>query len=233
MTIDELSKRFWEVIEPLREFYEDTWSDERFDKTIAAFREECTEKNWDLQAFLDKQSGTLEELREHLRKGPPAFMRPGWVSPLQGKRIDNLDALLEDVEYIRRRECSETAKVTVIDFWATWCKYCMPAFPHLSDLQKQYGDKINVVAVCNDAYFDESGAKTPGSAEKINPHLTDDLACSFALDAKNRLRDTLFQPAGHRALPTTMVLNANNEVEYVGSPNDGTEFDDTIKRLLD
>ncbi|KAL7746951.1 hypothetical protein RI367_007663 [Sorochytrium milnesiophthora] len=163
----------------------------------------------------------------------PAFMRRDWKSPLLGKPIENLDALLEDVEYIRRRECSETAKVTVIDFWALSCKSCMFVFRHLSNLQKQYGDKINVVAVCNDAYFDESGTKTPGSAEKINLHLTDDLACSFALDAKNTLRNTLFQPAGHRALPTTMVLNANNKVEYVGSPNDGTEFDDTIKRLLD
>ncbi|KAL7748688.1 hypothetical protein RI367_005841 [Sorochytrium milnesiophthora] len=79
------------------------------------------------------------------------------------------------------------------------------------------GDRINVVAVCNDAYFDKSGAKTPRPAEKINPHLTDDLACSFALDAKNTLRDTLFRPAGHMSLPTTMVLNARNKVKYVGS----------------
>jgi cytochrome c biogenesis protein CcmG, thiol:disulfide interchange protein DsbE len=32
-------------------------------------------------------------------------------------------------------------KVVLIDFWATWCKPCVDAMPHLIKLQKEYGDK--------------------------------------------------------------------------------------------
>ena len=32
-------------------------------------------------------------------------------------------------------------KVVVIDFWATWCRPCLAAIPHLEELQKKYSDQ--------------------------------------------------------------------------------------------
>lgn len=31
---------------------------------------------------------TWDALEEQMKKGPPAFLRPGWTSPLLGKRVD-------------------------------------------------------------------------------------------------------------------------------------------------
>ncbi|MNX49201.1 Thiol-disulfide oxidoreductase YkuV [compost metagenome] len=39
------------------------------------------------------------------------------------------------------------SKIYVLEFWATWCKPCIEAMPHLSDLADKYADKMKVIAV--------------------------------------------------------------------------------------
>lgn len=57
---------------------------------------------------------------------------------------------------------STKGKVTVLDFWATWCNPCLKAMPHLEKLQKDFPD-IAVVTINIDdfkearAIFDEKG----------------------------------------------------------------------------
>ena len=38
-------------------------------------------------------------------------------------------------------------KAVVIDFWATWCGWCVRGFPNLVEFTDEYGDKVEVVAV--------------------------------------------------------------------------------------
>ncbi|MCP4940024.1 MAG: TlpA family protein disulfide reductase, partial [Phycisphaeraceae bacterium] len=39
-------------------------------------------------------------------------------------------------------------KVTVMEFWATWCGPCKAGMPHLSELQEKYASKgVNIVGV--------------------------------------------------------------------------------------
>ncbi len=38
-------------------------------------------------------------------------------------------------------------KVVLLDFWASWCEPCRHSFPWMSQLQKQYGADLAVVAV--------------------------------------------------------------------------------------
>lgn len=38
-------------------------------------------------------------------------------------------------------------KVVLINFWATWCGPCVEELPAIEKLQKEYGDKIEIVAV--------------------------------------------------------------------------------------
>ena len=40
-------------------------------------------------------------------------------------------------------------KLILLDFWATWCSSCLLNFPKMEELQKQFGDKIKILAVSN------------------------------------------------------------------------------------
>lgn len=38
-------------------------------------------------------------------------------------------------------------KLILLDFWATWCSGCLLSMPKMEELQKQFGDQINIQAV--------------------------------------------------------------------------------------
>ena len=41
----------------------------------------------------------------------------------------------------------EKDQVYVVEFWATWCGPCIAAFPHLSELQAEHGEKVQFIGV--------------------------------------------------------------------------------------
>ena len=41
----------------------------------------------------------------------------------------------------------EKGRIYVIEFWATWCKPCIAAMPHLSVLASKYKNKITIIGV--------------------------------------------------------------------------------------
>ena len=42
-------------------------------------------------------------------------------------------------------------KLTFIDFWATWCKPCIKAFPQMVELYKEYKDKgVNIISIAEE-----------------------------------------------------------------------------------
>jgi thiol-disulfide isomerase/thioredoxin len=38
-------------------------------------------------------------------------------------------------------------KLLILDFWATWCHWCIEAFPKNDSLQKKFGDKLQIMLV--------------------------------------------------------------------------------------
>jgi thiol-disulfide isomerase/thioredoxin len=38
-------------------------------------------------------------------------------------------------------------KLVILDFWSSWCVSCIALFPHLDSLQRQFGDRIQVLLV--------------------------------------------------------------------------------------
>ncbi len=50
-----------------------------------------------------------------------------------------------DADQIRDLVAAHRGSVVLLDFWATWCRPCLEAFPHLEDWQRQYADEGLVV----------------------------------------------------------------------------------------
>ena len=50
-------------------------------------------------------------------------------------------------------------EVTVLNLWATWCAPCMEEMPTLGALQRQFGDRLRVVAVSVDSEADLAKAE--------------------------------------------------------------------------
>jgi thiol-disulfide isomerase/thioredoxin len=38
-------------------------------------------------------------------------------------------------------------KLVLLDFWETWCGYCIMAMPKLNRLQKEYKKEVNVIGI--------------------------------------------------------------------------------------
>jgi len=89
-------------------------------------------------------------------------------------------------------------KVTVIDFFGTWCSPCLKALPHLREVKDQFKDELNIVLVSNES---ESQLTKFISARK-------DFAFPVIVDTNNKWYN-LFQPS---SLPYTVVVNEQGKL---------------------
>ena len=113
-----------------------------------------------------------------------------------GKSIPEFDLVRLDGGSVKSADLK--GKVTVIDFWATWCESCIPEIPGYNELRKKYAGKgADILGFTMDS----------GSPEEIKPKadefkieyplvLGDDkVAEEFATDA-NVMRIVEFVRAG-------------------------------------
>ncbi len=108
-------------------------------------------------------------------------------------------------------------KVTVIDFWATWCGPCVAAMPHLDTLQKEHKDDVVVMGLSS-----ESEDKVKSFLAKKKHEYTQ------AIDLNGRLNNAM----GVRGIPHIVVLSSDGVIRWQGHPMD-PGFKASIKTLLD
>lgn len=114
--------------------------------------------------------------------------------------------------------------VFVVEFWATWCVPCRYSAPHLSALQKKFGDQGLVVIGVTDE-----------DADTVKPFLEksgDDMAYRVALDRARTTNGRYFDGFGREnTIPTAYVIDGNGRVAWIGNPSN--PFMDTlIEKLL-
>jgi cytochrome c biogenesis protein CcmG/thiol:disulfide interchange protein DsbE len=112
----------------------------------------------------------------------------------------------------------------LLDFWATWCKPCVKAFPDLQDLYEKYQERgLRVVAVSVDS---------PKSQARVAPLIkSKSYTFEVLLDTQGRVA-TKYQVM---ALPRTLLITPSGEIVYatVGNrPTSHKELEQAILEIL-
>ena len=83
----------------------------------------------------------------------PMTTEPEETLPEEGNKVgnlcygDTLPIVNKDGETGETIDPTKTGKVTVINFWGTWCNPCTSEMPHLEDLAENYSETVTVIAI--------------------------------------------------------------------------------------
>jgi thiol-disulfide isomerase/thioredoxin len=94
-------------------------------------------------------------------------------------------------------------KLTVVDFWATWCKPCLQSIPHLIGLQDEFKAKgVNFVGISVDG---------PRSVSKVSP-LVESLKINYPVLLD--FNSDVFRQYNIVNLPSLAIVNEKNKIVY-------------------
>lgn len=132
-----------------------------------------------------------------------------------GDKISSFEVIDLKTDKTKKFE-SNSGKIILIDFWATWCGPCIAGMPHLESLQKTFPSELLVLAVSDE------------SPERIKKFMVNrPFDFSFVIDQQ----ETLVKYFPHRIIPHSVLLDKNGEVIAITSPDQITEK--TIRDLLE
>ncbi len=114
-------------------------------------------------------------------------------------------------------------KVCIINFWETWCTGCIAELPDFDKIQKDYGDKVEVVAVAG------ATSSQNGIANWLNEKKPEWVDFSLTFLYMNEEGYNTFGYTG--SLPRTVVVNKDGIVTYEG--NASMHYEDIQKLIVD
>ena len=119
----------------------------------------------------------------------------GTAQTVRDFSLENLDGEWMDYNDLKGEQ------LTIIDFWASWCKPCMKAMPEIEKLYQTFKDDgVNVISINTDG---------PRSISKVLP-LSQTLNVTYPIlsDINNDLTSEL----NISVLPTMLVVNSDGKI---------------------
>ncbi|MBD5166589.1 MAG: redoxin domain-containing protein [Helicobacter sp.] len=141
-------------------------------------------------ARLAQVNAAIAKSRERLRESP--FTDFAVLDPLGTER--RLSEFAADGK-----------KYVMIDFWASWCGPCRAAIPHVRELYKKYGDRVEFIAVSLDS-TDEAWRQAMEQEKMEWTQLWAD---------KSRV-DAVTTPYQIRSIPFIMLLDPQGRIVHAG-----------------
>jgi peroxiredoxin len=129
-----------------------------------------------------------------LASGPAAAASVGELAP--DFEIATQDGALFRLSDFRGR------KPVYVVFWNSWCSYCIKKTPRYVKLQKQFGDKIEIIAI-NTTWSD-----SPEEMRSFEQH--HQIKYSTAFDAGEAVTDQY----GVLKVPTEFIVDVNGIIRY-------------------
>lgn len=110
-----------------------------------------------------------------------------------------------------------SGKIIIMEFWIKNCGYCMQAFPEIRELQKKYGDKIEILSI--NAY---------DKKEEIDFFYKREKPAYKMLYSGEKLAESL----GIYSYPTTLILDGSGKVIYSSAGFDKVAIEQIIKTSI-
>lgn len=144
---------------------------------------------------------------------------------------DSAPALAVD-QWLRGDKMEDLApgRVYLIEFWATWCPYCIQAIPHLNEYQQKWPDDLTVISV--------AGSERQKTAEEKIAHLESFLGASadvvqyrIAFDDKALMVKNWMRAAQISTIPTAFIVDRAGVIAFVGNPR-SPEFHQALEKIM-
>lgn len=121
--------------------------------------------------LIQKQRTDAYHTVEHNRQ----LTEPGNAAPLF--TLPSIDAESVSLESLR-------GKWVILDFWGSWCSWCIKGFPELKQFYADHGGKVEVVGIdCNDADADWRKAVADNDLQWINIADDGSVNVAYAIEA--------------------------------------------------
>ncbi len=152
-------------------------------------------------------------------KAGPGAKSGGDDNPLVGTKAPEFD--LPAQSGAEKVSLSDAAgKVTIVDFWATWCAPCRESFPAYQQMVDKFGDKLVMIGISVDedpdgikGFASETGAKFP-----------------LAWDKGQTIAGE-YKPA---TMPTSFIIDKHGVIRFVHAgfhTGEGQEIEQQIEQL--
>jgi len=122
----------------------------------------------------------------------------------------------------------ESGQVYVVEFWATWCGPCIAAFPHLSEIQADYGEEVRFIGV--NIWERQEGQERMDMVEEFVAKQGDRMSYTVAVEDGTSMADNWMKPAGQGGIPAAFIVDGNSKIAWVGHPG---EIDKPLKAIVD
>lgn len=140
------------------------------------------------------------------------------------KTLPSVEVKTLDGKSVNIQDYTKEGKITVISFWATWCKPCQQELDNISELYPEWKEKYDVqfLAITID---------TQRALAKVGP-LVESKGWEYTIlsDANQQLKNAL----NFQAIPQTFLANQNGEIVFEHSgyvPGNEFELEEKIVAL--
>lgn len=166
-----------------------------------------------------------------LKSTPSVGCSTKWIYKEEGRKQElaeiesrPVDVQLTSADDLKALRKNSTGKLTLVNFWATWCAPCVKEMPELQTMQRMYGHRAFQLVTVSINYPDEK----PGVLKRLNElHATTRNLMLGSTDIYALL--AAFDPQWKAAVPYTMLILPNGEVAYqLQAPIDPLE----LKRVI-
>ncbi len=121
----------------------------------------------------------------------------------------------------------EKGKVYVVEFWATWCRPCVAAIPHLTELSKEHAsDGVTFVAVTKPDRRNTLERVETMVKEKNEQGL---MTYTVAWDGEKKTEAAYMKGADQRGIPCAFIVDKESRVAFIGHPMD---LDDALDAVV-